>query len=166
VSGDGSAVAGLRALAIERICDMPVGSNRLIEAALAALLAGADSPSLRLLAGLRRCEEPEASELFDRVLDELGLIPGLPADREGALWAMARWWCDLIITGGIDPLAGADLIWCGVAVELHYPQQLQAVVEGAINGGDWDESWTISLEQIKGEIVQAATAFVSAPPYS
>jgi hypothetical protein len=155
------ALAALRWLAIERACELQVGSNRLIETGLAALLAGVDSPSLRLLAGLGRREEPEAPELFDRVLDELELTASVPADCEQALWAMARWWCGLIVAGKLDPLVGADLIWWRVAVELDYPQQLQAITEGAINGEDWNESWAIPLEQIKDEILQAAVTFLS-----
>jgi hypothetical protein len=161
-AGERSALAALRSLAIERICYGQVGSDHLIEVGLSALLAGVDSPSLRLLAGLGRREEPEAPELFDRVLDELDLVPSLPADREQALWAMARWWCDLIVAGEIDPLAGADLVWSCAAMQLRYPQQLREIVKGAINGEDWTESWTISLGQIKSEIVRAAAEFVSA----
>jgi hypothetical protein len=151
-------LAELRWLAIERAC-YQVGSNRLIDAALNALLVGVDSPSLPLLAGLGRREEPEAPELFTRVLEELDLAPDLSADRDQRLWAMARWWADLIVRGKLDPLTGADLIWSRVANELGYPEQLQAITEGAISGGDWNEDWTIPLEQIKGEIVQAAREF-------
>lgn len=163
MTGDGSALDGLRLLAIERIAGDHVGSDRLIEAGLAALLAGLDTPSLRALAGLRRREEPEAPELFDRVLDELDLVPSLPTGPEQALWAMARWWCELIAAGELDPLAGADRIWWRVAMELDYPEELQALVEGAISGGDWNKGWMISLEQIKAEIVQAATEYLDAP---
>jgi hypothetical protein len=74
----------------------------LIEVGLNALLAGVDSPYLRLLAGLGRREEPEGPELFARVVEELGLAPGLSGDRDRASWAMARWWAELIVTGRLD----------------------------------------------------------------
>lgn len=53
-----------------------VGSEQLIKAALDALLAGVESPTLAHLAGLGRSEEPEAHDLFHRVIDELA--PRLP----------------------------------------------------------------------------------------
>ena len=156
-----AAMAGLRQLAIERASGYEVGSNRLIEAALDALLSGVDSPSLVLLAGLRRREEPEAPELFTKVIDELDLAPGLPADRDERLWAMARWWAGLIVAGKLDALTGADLIWMRVSMELGYPDQLRAITNGAINADDWNEGWTIPLEQIKSDIVQGARGFLA-----
>ncbi|MFI8191929.1 hypothetical protein ACIF8T_24555 [Streptomyces sp. NPDC085946] len=42
---------------------------------LHALAAGIEAPSLPLLAGLARGEYPQARELFDLVLEELGLLP-------------------------------------------------------------------------------------------
>jgi hypothetical protein len=161
MSDSEEALAALRWLAIERASGRQVGSNRLIKAGLDALLGGVDSPSLRLLAGLGRREEPEASELFVRVVEELGLVPDLPSDRDQALWAMARWWADLIVKGKLDPLKGADLIYWRVAAELGHPKQLQAITAGALNGGDWTEDWTISLEQIKSDIVRSSREFLA-----
>ena len=58
------------------------GSDKLIRLGLDALLAGIDAPSLPLLAGPTRAEEPEAQELFDLVMKELPLVPvDLPAER-------------------------------------------------------------------------------------
>lgn len=67
------------------------GYDRLIRAGLDALLAGMESPSLALLAGLVRSEEAEAPALFDEVLDELGLVFRPPAGHRATKWAMARW---------------------------------------------------------------------------
>ncbi|WP_203671957.1 MULTISPECIES: hypothetical protein [unclassified Streptomyces] len=68
------AIRRLRMLAKERTfgCQMgrQVGSDRLIQAGLDALLANVDSPSIPLLAGLGKKEEPEAPELFDGGVDE------------------------------------------------------------------------------------------------
>jgi hypothetical protein len=153
------AVAELRGLALERACGH-VGADRLIAAGLSALLAGVDSPSLRLLAGLGRREEPEASDLFVRVVEELDLASELPASRDQALWALARWWSELIVSGKLDPLTGADLILWRVDAELGHPEPLQAITQGAYAASDWDENWTIPLEQIAREIVQAARDFL------
>ncbi|MFF9647289.1 hypothetical protein [Kitasatospora aureofaciens] len=157
----GDALSSLRWLAIERASGHHTGSDRLIAAGLDALLSGVDSPSLPLLAGLGRAEEPDAPDLFAKVLEEFDLVPDLPTDRDQALWAMARWWARLIVAGNLDPLTGADLIWWRVAMELGYPEELQELVKGAINGDDWNQNWDIPLEQIKREIVEAAHAFVA-----
>jgi P2-related tail formation protein len=43
-----------------------------------------------------------------------------------------------------------------VADELDYPEQLQAICAAAFAAGDWNEDWTISLEQIKRDIVRSS----------
>jgi hypothetical protein len=67
----------LRAAIYERL-GYTVGSDELIRMALDALMADVDTPALRQLAGLNRGEEPDAHDLFDQVVDELGLAPSLP----------------------------------------------------------------------------------------
>ncbi|MFD5466375.1 hypothetical protein ACFWIQ_26615 [Kitasatospora sp. NPDC127059] len=63
--------------------------------------------------------------------------------------------------GKLDPLAGADLVWWRVAMELGYPEELQDLVHGAVNGEDRREGWGIPPELTKGEIVEAAHPFVA-----
>ncbi|MFF3559397.1 hypothetical protein ACFYXS_05075 [Streptomyces sp. NPDC002574] len=89
----------------------------MIDAGLEALLAGVECPSLALLAGLRKREEPDAPELFAQVLEELGLVPGLPTDSGQALLEMARSWAILIVHGKLDPVEGADMIWWRASTE-------------------------------------------------
>ncbi|WP_354644551.1 hypothetical protein [Kitasatospora camelliae] len=103
--------------------------ERLARLGLDALLAGVDAPSLRLLAGLGRREYGEAPELFDRVLEELDLLPLLPEDLRTARWAAAGWWARRIVEREVDPLDGARLIWQEAAAELGYPAALQPMVE-------------------------------------
>ncbi|MFD7969646.1 hypothetical protein [Streptomyces clavifer] len=55
-------------IARERAFGRNVGSDRLIQAGLDAVIAGGESPSLTMLAGLTRSEEPDAPALFDDVL--------------------------------------------------------------------------------------------------
>lgn len=105
-----------------------MGSDRLIQAGLDVLLADVDSPSLPLLAGLARREETEAPELFDQVLDELGLSFEPPADPTAAQWAPAFWLAEEITDGSLDPATGAELIWTEVAEALDYPEALQPTV--------------------------------------
>ncbi|MET7486685.1 hypothetical protein [Streptomyces sp. NPDC005538] len=78
-----------------------MGSDQLIQAGLDALLADVDSPSVPLLAGLARREEPDAPELFDQVVDELGLFFEPPADPTAAKWALAHWPAEQITAGSL-----------------------------------------------------------------
>jgi hypothetical protein len=133
-----------------------VGSDRLIDAALDVLLAGVESPTVALLAGLGRNEEPEAPELFDALLDELSLRVQLPTDPEAKKWTMAYWLAGRIVDGSIDPAAGANLIWVEVADELGHPAELQPFVECVVNLDSWDESWPVSVAALKEEAIEAA----------
>lgn len=85
------ALKQLSRIARERAFGRQVGSDRLIQAGLDALVAGVESPSLGMLAGLLQSEESEAPELFDQVLEELGLSFHPPADPRAAKWAAAYW---------------------------------------------------------------------------
>ncbi|MFP8884700.1 MULTISPECIES: hypothetical protein [Streptomyces] len=154
------ALKQLRTLAQARALGRHVGSDRLIQAAVDALLADVDSPSLPLLAGLGRREEHCARELFDHVEDELGIGFEAPADPTAAKWALAYWLADQVVDGSLDPAVGADLIWAEVAMDLDYPEELRPVVMCAIRLADWDESWGTSLEQLKEEALRAARELV------
>ena len=90
----------LRMLAIRQRLDGVVRSDLLIEAAVRAVVDGADSPLLPSLAGLTRGEEPEAQELFGAVVNELDIAP--PDPPEGR-WQLVRWWCREIVEGRCDP---------------------------------------------------------------
>lgn len=118
----------LRHIARERAFGRHVGSDRLIQAGVGALIAGVESPSLAMLAGLLRSEEPEAPILFDQVLEELGLLFQPPADPEAAKWAMAYWIAGRIADGSLDPAAGTHLIWADIAFDLDYPEELEPLV--------------------------------------
>jgi len=150
----------LRQLARAQALGRHVGSDRLIQAGLDALLADVDAPSLALLAGLGRREEHEARELFAHVVDELGLGFEAPADPIAARWALAYWLAAQIVDGFLDPATGAGLIWVEPASELGYPDALQPIVECAIQLDDWNADWSTPLEQLKAEIVVAARALV------
>ncbi|MFD4143111.1 hypothetical protein [Streptomyces sp. NPDC058572] len=148
----------------ERAFGRHVGSDRLIQVGLDALMAGVESPSLAMLAGLLRSEEPEASALFDQVLEELGLLFQPPVDPRAAKWALAYWIAGQIVDGSLDPAIGTHLIWADVAYDLNYPGDLQALVSCAINLDDWDESWGVSVEALKEEAIEAAERLLSKQP--
>ncbi|MFJ4984185.1 hypothetical protein ACIP9H_10370 [Streptomyces sp. NPDC088732] len=130
------ALSRIRMLAADRAHAWP-GRDRaaLVEAGLDALLAGEDSPALRQLAGLGRNETDEADALFDRVLEELGLLPLLPADVAAARWEMTRCWAGLITRGVLAPADGVRLIR-EAAGELGHPGELADLVRWA---GELDE---------------------------
>ncbi|MEV5607297.1 hypothetical protein [Streptomyces sp. NPDC052225] len=155
------ALKHLSHLAHERAFGRHVGSDRLIQAGVDALIAGVESPSLAMLAGLFRSEEPEAPELFDQVLEELGLAFHPPADPWAAKWAMAYWVAGQIADGSLDPATGTHLIWADIAYDLGYPEDLESLVHCAHNLDGWDENWGVSLEELNREAVEAANQFLS-----
>lgn len=155
------ALKQLNHMAREKAFGRHVGSDRLIQAGLDALIAGVESPSLAMLAGLLRREEPEASALFDQVLEELGLLFHPPADPRAAKWAMAHWVAGQIADGSLDPAVGTHLIWADIAHDLGYPVELEPLVHCAHNLDGWEESWGVSFDELNGEAVEAAKQFLS-----
>ncbi|MFE3947807.1 hypothetical protein ACFXPV_39015 [Streptomyces sp. NPDC059118] len=158
------ALKQLSHIARERAFGKCVGSDRLIQAGLDALIAEVESPSLAVLAGLLRSEEPEAPALFDQVLEELGLLFHLPADPLAAKWAMAHWIAGQIADGTLDPATGTHLIWADIAYDLGYPEELQPLVSCALNLDEWEGRWGVSVEELNKEAVEAAKQFLSKRP--
>ncbi|MFC9284563.1 hypothetical protein [Streptomyces collinus] len=158
------ALKQLSHIARERAFGRHVGSDRLIQAGLDALVAEVESPSIAMLAGLLRSEEPEAPALFDQVLEELGLSFHPPADPRAAKWAMAYWIAGQIADGTLDPATGTHLIWSDIAYDLGYPEELQSLVSCALNLDEWEESWGVSIEELKREAVEAAKQFLGKRP--
>ncbi|WP_411138093.1 hypothetical protein [Streptomyces sp. C10] len=150
----------LSRLAHERAFGGYFGSDTLIQAGLDALLAGVESESLAMLAGLGRNEELEAPELFERVLYELGLDVDVPADARAARWALAYWLAGQMVDGSLDPAAGAFRIWRDVAWDLDYPDELHSLVVCAYNLDNWDEHWGVPVEKLKSEAIEAAARFL------
>ncbi|MER5279352.1 hypothetical protein ABT025_26950 [Streptomyces sp. NPDC002809] len=155
------ALKQLNRITRERAFGWHVGSDQLIQAGLEALIAGVESPSLAMLAGLLRSEEPEAPTLFDQVLEELGLLFHPPADRRAAKWALAYWVAGQTADGSLDPAVGTHLIWADIAYDLGYPDELEPLVHCAHSLEVWEECWGVSVEELKGEAVEAAKQFLS-----
>ncbi|MGW7309013.1 hypothetical protein ACWGI1_25975 [Streptomyces sp. NPDC054835] len=158
------ALKQLSDIARKRAFGRHVGSDRLIQAGLDALIAEVESPSLAMLAGLLRSEEPEAPALFDQVLEELGLDFHPPADPRAAKWALAYWIAGQIADGTLDPATGTHLIWADVAYDLGYPEELQSLVACHFNLDEWEESWEVSVEELNTEAVEAAKQFLHRRP--
>ena len=116
-----------------------VGSDELIQTALDALLDGLDTPALRRLAGLTRSEEPDAPDLFEHVIDELGLAPLLPDHPDDARWVLIRWYCELIVDRRLDAQVGGQRIWM-LWHEIDDPTPLQPLIDVL---AQWDDLlWT------------------------
>ncbi|MEV6009889.1 hypothetical protein AB0M29_24130 [Streptomyces sp. NPDC051976] len=159
------AIEQLRMIALSQAIGHFTSSDVLIQAGLDALLAGADTPSLPLLAGLGRREGPEAHELFDQVVEELGFtFEELPPDAAAARWTVAYVLAEQISEGFLDPAEGADLIWVEAALELGYPVELRPFVQCAMELADWDEEWSRPVDEIRKQALQAAREFLDNRP--
>ncbi|HEX2295401.1 MAG TPA: hypothetical protein VHN37_08845 [Actinomycetota bacterium] len=101
LSGDLALTAALHSLGKVLTDDLPA-------AAAEALAAGADTPSLRRLAGATTSNAFELEELLGRALGELGIHA---VTRERALTAVARHRAQQIVDGEIGPVEGAGMIW-------------------------------------------------------
>ncbi|MFE6499941.1 hypothetical protein [Kitasatospora sp. NPDC057738] len=157
------ALTDLRMLALERVLGRRVSADQLIRAGLVALVLDVDTPSLRLLAGLGRSEEPEAAQLFDQVMDELDLLADAPTEEREIRWELARWWLTLIVKGGMHPAIGADLLGHEVWSPLGHPDALQPIVSEGIQYEDWSPAVAESKEAIAARIVAEAARLLAGP---
>jgi hypothetical protein len=163
------AIRNIRLIAIDRLVGREVSSDELIQAGLDALLAGVNAPSLSVLAGLTRREEPEARELFDRVVDELDLGPrDLPDDLAAREWALLRWFAQLIVDGALDAKTGGKLIWWNSdhvpadCVDMLRPLRTSiALYDDEISRwAIWDSDYVARNRVRAAEVVHEAAAFV------
>jgi hypothetical protein len=169
-----TAIAMLRAVAISRLAGRHVGANKLIQLGLDALLAGVEAPSLPLLAGLTRAEEPEAQELFDRVATELGLVPqDLPVLRLPRAWALVRWWAELIVEGTLDARTGGDYIyWHGwSAIPDAESEPLRRLISSIVQYEDVADSWAVwdtgyaqRVRDAEAMVIEEAKALIQRSP--
>ena len=130
--------------------------EELPEVATAALVAGLDSPSLRVLAGLTTVELDRAHDLFDQALRELGRPP--PAPEVGVRW-QAVMAAQAIVAGAVPAHRGAnDLsgLWDDTSDE-----ELQAALLDFDQDTEWWESATPEARPgIEREIVEHAREFI------
>lgn len=124
-------------------------SEELPDIATDALVRGWDSPSLRLLAGQDPADVRDSADLFERVLDELG-IALLPPDE--AVWCLVRMTAQEIVDGEIEPASGANAIWTTGYHRVVDSGDLRVFVGLASTADDYPED----LLAIEAEIVAAA----------
>ncbi len=153
----------LRYAALRRRLGFDVGADELIQAALDAVLAGVDGLTLAQLAGLGRREEPDAYDLFDQVVDELGLRADLPADVVEARWSLVRWWCRMVVDGDVAPEVGGSWVWRDAWEALGHPEELQPLVGAVDDWEEWSPAWGVTREAVRDEIVAAAREIAALP---
>jgi hypothetical protein len=150
------------AVTTERLGEI-VGSDELIRLGLDALLAGVDSPSLRLLAGLGRAEEPEAHDLFARVVVELDLAPRMADHPTRLRWDLVRWWCQLIVDERLPFEMCCRLICNQGWSELGRPLALQPLVGWFSEWEDWNEHYSVPREFYREQIIAEARQLLAGP---
>jgi hypothetical protein len=146
----------LRMAAVRERLGQIVRSDELVRLAVEAVVGGLDGVALVELAGLTHREEPEAHDVFARVVDELALAPDLPADARAARWELVRWWCSLIVDGHVAAEVGGRLIWNEGWVQLDYPEVLRPIVGWVSEWEDWTDAWGEPRETYCRRIVEAA----------
>ncbi|MFI5527644.1 hypothetical protein ACIA8O_03705 [Kitasatospora sp. NPDC051853] len=157
------ALTDLRMLALERALGRHVATDRLVRAGLIASALGVDSPSLERLSGLGQSEQPEAAALFDRTLDELGLLPGLPTEQSEIRWELARWWLTLVVRDAVHPAAGADLLAREVWAPLGRPDALFPITDDGARHDYWVAALGDSREAIVARIRAEAARLLDGP---
>jgi hypothetical protein len=166
------ALEQLRTFAEEMAIGVEVSCDRVIQAGLDALLAGVESPSLALLAGLFHWECEEAGPLFDQVVAELGLTFHQPANETEARWALLRWWAARVVNGSPLPDSPNDSVYDSAALafyqlwgHLEHTKELDDAVGWSDALHEWNaEHWECSREEIVAGLVEAARALLVAVP--
>jgi hypothetical protein len=92
--------------------------ERMPRVATDLLVAGLDSPALRVAAGLEGADPHEQRAAFGEALEELG---ELPLTREEVGRRLFRLWAERIDAGETEPLKGARALWL---LEIDYDVQL------------------------------------------
>lgn len=151
----------MRMLAIRSAVGEFIDADALVQAALRALLAGVDSPSLVLLAGLGPREQSEAPDLFRAAAGELNLLPSSP-DLRALRWELVRWRCQQIAAGDLAPEVGGALIW-HLWTELDRPERLQRLIARVSDWQDWSPHWNVERESISRGIAEEARALLDGP---
>jgi hypothetical protein len=133
--------------------------EELPEVAVDALIAGLDSPSLRVLAGLNAARMDRAPDLLDRALQELGRRPvaSLPPAREAALWAEA------ITAGAVPLLQGTHALWA-MWRKTNDGELKAALLEFRVEQDRWEQASPQHRRGIERQVLTRARAFLARWP--
>ena len=138
-----------------------LATEELPEVAVEALVAGIDTPSLRVLAGLPAGRMSRAADLLDRALQELGQRPmvRLPPAREAALWAEAT------AAGAVKVFQGV-IVLGGLSPRSEDAELRAALAEFAADGQRWQRATLERRPGIERQIMDRARAFLDRWPAS
>lgn len=140
-----AALERLRMLAIRRMAGDRIDADELIRAGLDAVLAGIESTSLELLAGLGPQEQSEAPSVFDDVVTELALVNDQGHNKVDARWTLVRWLATMIVDDELDIVDGARRIQSSWQ-ELGTPDELAALVSWLAEYDAWSPLWSVPRE--------------------
>lgn len=139
-------------------------TESLIAWAVERLVAGQDTPSLRILAGLPESSlRPEVEEYFSAALVELGEAPMSSVERAlGGARAVAS----AILEGAVSPVAGASLAHTIAVSPLNHPRLLQpwCDLDGGFITVEGAKVRVLSGSELEDAIRSFASEFLTADP--
>jgi hypothetical protein len=130
--------------------------EELPEVATAALVAGLDSPSLRVLAGLTAAELDRAHDLFNQVIRELGRPP--PAPEVAVRW-QAVMEAQAIVAGAVPAHQGANALWW-LWNDTSDEELQAALLDFEFDQERWEWATPEARPPIEREIVEHAREFI------
>ena len=131
-------------------------------AAVTLLESGADTPALRVLAGLHSATWWELHPWIERYFREAAL--GQMSDDE-ARWQLAYDTAREIVAGTITPLAGATALW-HLCNDLGRPEPLRHFVYLAADYGEGPEDLATEAAWFDTKIVDTAKELLASEPGS
>jgi hypothetical protein len=150
----------LRGLAVDRLAGRELRTSHLVEAALDALVAGVDAPSLPRLAGLECSAGEEADAVFTQVVCELGLE--LPEDATAARWQLVHGWLTAMVKGEMSPAVGGALVR-EVGELLGGPASLQEISHWSATLESWIPTDLTPRDVCEVPILEQAAELLAGP---
>ncbi|WP_326567531.1 hypothetical protein VSH64_37730 [Amycolatopsis rhabdoformis] len=147
-----SARGEIAALAVDRLAGRAVLPDDLVAAAVRAVVAGLDSPTLPMLAGLGR-DDTTAPDLFAQVVAELGIE--MPADAASARWQLLGAALAALARGDVSVNEGATAVW-ELDARLGHPEALTEVRRWIAMLDSWIPTDVTPVSFCEDQILQQA----------
>ncbi|WP_432849105.1 hypothetical protein ACQPXB_00700 [Amycolatopsis sp. CA-161197] len=147
-----SARGELAALAVDRLAGRTVLPDDLVAAAVRAVVAGLDSPTLPELAGLGH-DDATAPDLFAQVVAELGIE--VPADAAAARWQLLGEALAVLARGDVSVKEGATAVW-ELDSRLDHPGALAEMRRWIAMLGSWIPTDVTPVSFCEDQILQQA----------
>ncbi|MET7990663.1 hypothetical protein ABZU76_07105 [Amycolatopsis sp. NPDC005232] len=152
-----SARGELAALAADRLAGRAVLPDDLVVAAVRAVVAGLDSPTLPELAGLGH-DDATAPNLFVQVVAELGIE--VPADAAAARWQLLGEALAVLARGDVSVKAGATAVW-ELDARLDYPGAMDEMRRWIAMLDSWIPTDVTPVSFCEDQILQQARELLS-----